>query len=106
MFCADVVGNVCWLGGQAAEPGSAPSAVTGLWDQVSGEVSWQPEHPAVPFDRRKGACSCCLPGSNKKASVRKVLFQASHWMSAREAKEPLLAKNSPSKACVYSSGTP
>lgn len=71
MFCADVVGNVCWLGGQAAEPGSVPSAVTGLWDQVSGEVSWQPEHPAVPFDRRKGACSCCLPGSNKKASVRK-----------------------------------
>lgn len=38
--CAVIVGNVQWLGGEAAEPGSVPSAVTGLWDQVSRGVSW------------------------------------------------------------------
>lgn len=71
MFCADTDGNVHWLGGEAAEPGSVPSAVTGLWDQVSRRVSWQPEHPVGPLDGREGACSCSLLGSNKKASVRK-----------------------------------
>lgn len=70
-FCADIVGNVHWLGGEAAEPGSVPSAVTGLWDQVSRGVSWQPELPAIPFAGREGACSCCLPGSNKEAPERK-----------------------------------
>lgn len=71
MFCADIVGNVHWLGGEAAEPGLVPSAVTGLWNQVSRGVSWQPECRAIPFAGREGACSCCLPGSNKEAPVRK-----------------------------------
>lgn len=30
MFCADVVRNVPWLGGEAADPGSVPSTITGL----------------------------------------------------------------------------
>lgn len=93
MFCADIVGNVHWLGGEAAEPGSVPSAVTGLWDQVSRGVSWQPEHPAVSFAGREGACSCCLPGSNKEAPVRKGGLAGILLMSAKEAKEPLLGKN-------------
>lgn len=110
MFCADIIGNVHWLGGEAAEPGSVPSAVTGLWDQVSRGVSWQPEHPAVSFAGREGACSCCLPGSNKEAPVWKGGLAGILLMSAKEAKEPLLGKNivlaRHSKACVYSFGTP
>lgn len=30
MFCVDIDRNIHWLGGEAAEPGSVPSAVTGL----------------------------------------------------------------------------
>ena len=35
MFCAEIVGNVHWLGGEAAAAGSVPSAVTGLQARVS-----------------------------------------------------------------------
>lgn len=35
MFCADIFGNFHWLDGEAAVPGSVPSAVTGLQAQVS-----------------------------------------------------------------------
>ena len=35
MFCADIVGNVHWLGREAAVPGSVPSVVTGLQARVS-----------------------------------------------------------------------
>ena len=60
----------------------------------------QLEHPVILFPGREGTCSCCLPGSNKEVPTGEMFLQPSCWMSAREAKQPLLVKNSHRNACV------